>query len=204
MDVGLAQKRLDRFLEEVLPGCAAAPERGAKASDERRWPNDSRGTGDPQGGVGVAQGVFHLGLGDLGAEVLEDRGFVQADFAMADQVIRDPVARAERVGRARWAAEPVNPPEPGQAQAAPAELAEFLVDVSLFAAEAAEGRDESRARPTYGTRRGPGLAWGSRTALRPRPTSARGSSAHTPHIWSLQTGSKWDDNSSRSSWTKGP
>ena len=51
--------------------------------------------------VGVAHGLSHLGLGRGGTEVLEHRGLVEADLAVADQVVGDPVAQSQRIGSAR-------------------------------------------------------------------------------------------------------
>ena len=105
---------------------------------------DRRCAESGQDGVGVAHGLPDFDLGGRGAEVFENRGVVETDLAVADQVIGNPIAQTDRVRHARGPAEPVDPAQPGQAQAAPAELSELLMDVPLLAAEPAKRGIEAR------------------------------------------------------------
>src|SRR5436309_950517 len=50
-------------------------------------------------------------------EVVEDRRLVQADLPIADEIIDDALAPIDGTGTGVGPAKPVNPPEPGQAQA---------------------------------------------------------------------------------------
>ena len=81
--------------------------------------------------------IHHLLVQMLG-EMINDRLLVQPHLLKADQVVADAVLPFEAVLRAMRAAETVGPWNERRAQTAPAIVANFLVDIALFAAEAAE------------------------------------------------------------------
>src|SRR3954469_6099568 len=84
----------------------------------------------------------------IGRQVLREmrhhRRQVETEFGMAEDVVAELVLDRQRVRRAARSPEPVHPPQPRYAQAAPARLPELLVQVAFLATEAAESRMESR------------------------------------------------------------
>src|SRR5437763_663045 len=57
---------------------------------------------------------------------------------MADQIVDDAVAQIDAVRHTVGTAKAMRPAQPRQAQAAPAELAKLLMDITLFASETSE------------------------------------------------------------------